>query len=53
VEEAARNWIEVDGLSPDTDYSYTVSVGGTRIGAARFRTWPARATKLAYFVIGD
>ncbi len=48
-----RNWIEVKDLRPDTQYPYTVQVNGHEIGGGVFRTYPARATKLTFFVIGD
>lgn len=48
-----RNWIEVTGLQPDTNYPYTVSVGGRLVGQGAVRTHPARATRLDFFVIGD
>jgi hypothetical protein len=51
--ESRRNWIEVDGLAPDTEYPYTVSVSGKLVGGSRFRTWPSHAKKLVFFVIGD
>jgi hypothetical protein len=34
-------------LQPDTEYAWTVSVGGQEIGAARFRTLPAAAIRNA------
>ncbi len=48
-----RNWMEVTGLRPDTRYPYEVDVNGRRIGGSVVRTWPARATRLTFFVIGD
>lgn len=47
------NYVTVGGLEPDHDYSYEVSIGPTRIGSGQFRTWPAQASKLVFFVIGD
>jgi hypothetical protein len=48
-----RNWIEVNGLQPDTVYPYEVDIDGKRAGASTVRTWPARSTRLTFFVIGD
>jgi hypothetical protein len=50
---AARNWIEAKGLHPDTPYSYSVEVNGAQIGNGAVRTYPTRATRLVFFVIGD
>jgi hypothetical protein len=50
---AEHNWLEVTGLHPDTAYPYQVDVNGQRIGGSIVRTWPARATRLTFFVIGD
>jgi hypothetical protein len=51
--QADKNWIEVTGLQPDTVYPYEVDINGKRAGGSALRTWPARATKLVFFVIGD
>jgi tartrate-resistant acid phosphatase type 5 len=48
-----RNWIEIGGLKPDTEYPYSVSIGGRRIGQGSVRTHPAQASQLDFFVIGD
>lgn len=48
-----HNWVEVTGLQPDTAYPYEVDVEGKRAGGAVVRTWPARARKLTFLVIGD
>jgi hypothetical protein len=48
-----RNWLDVAGLHPDTPYSYEVDLDGKRIGGSMVRTWPVRATRLTFFVIGD
>jgi hypothetical protein len=50
---AQKNWIEVTGLQPDTAYPYEVEINGKRVGGSTVRTWPAQATKLTFFVIGD
>ncbi|MFN7993208.1 MAG: metallophosphoesterase [Bryobacteraceae bacterium] len=48
-----RNWAEVDGLRPDTKYEYHIDLHGKRIGDGNIRTYPERADKLTFFVIGD
>lgn len=48
-----RNWLEVEGLTPDTEYPYSVSVNGRAIGRGAVRTLPERAASLRFFVIGD
>lgn len=48
-----QNWMVVGGLKADTDYPYQVQLGGKTIGEGSIRTWPATATKLTFFVIGD
>jgi len=50
---ASRNWVSLTGLQPDTPYPYEVFVNGRRIGQGQFRTSPEKASKLAFFVIGD
>jgi tartrate-resistant acid phosphatase type 5 len=50
---AEHNWLDVTGLAPDTSYPYEIDVDGRRIGGSVVRTWPVRATRLAFFVIGD
>jgi hypothetical protein len=51
--KAKRNWVQVTGLRPDTQYPYEVSIGGRRAGGGTVRTWPREATQLTFFVIGD
>ncbi len=48
-----RNWIDVRGLKPDTTYPYEVFVRDRHIGGGEVRTYPERATKMTFFVIGD
>jgi hypothetical protein len=50
---ADKNWIQVTDLQPDTDYPYEVEINGKRAGGSTVRTWPAQATRLTFFVIGD
>jgi len=50
---SARNWVEVDRLSPDTDYPYRLTIRGAIAGVGTVRTHPVRASKLAFFVLGD
>jgi len=48
-----RNWLEITGLEPGRQYPYEVFVGGQTAGRGEVRTFPARAERLAFFVIGD
>ncbi|MCZ6489057.1 MAG: metallophosphoesterase [Acidobacteria bacterium] len=53
-----RNWVVVDGLRPDTQYTYEVTLhemplGNQKIGGGTVRTYPDKSRKLAFFVIGD
>jgi hypothetical protein len=48
-----RNWLDVRGLKPDTKYEYDVVVNDRRMGGGELRTYPVRATRLTFFVIGD
>jgi hypothetical protein len=51
--ETDRNWIDAKGLQPDTVYPYEVRVNNQKIGEGSVRTFPERASKLTFFVIGD
>ncbi len=53
VDAGGHNWAEIRGLSPDAAYPYEVDVNERRIGGGEVRTYPERATKLTFFVIGD
>jgi hypothetical protein len=53
IQEAHRNWVEVKGLQPDTDYPYEVRLRGEKIGSGVVRTFPEKSEKLAFLVIGD
>ena len=48
-----RNWVEVNNLSPDREYPYRLLLDGRLAGEGTVRTHPAKATKLAFFVLGD
>ena len=48
-----KNWIDVTGLKPDTEYPYEVLVNRKAVGKGRARTWAEKADKLRFFVIGD
>src|SRR5690349_9715886 len=50
---AEKNWLEVTNLQPDTAYPYEIDINGKRAGGAIVRTWPSKASKLVFFVIGD
>jgi hypothetical protein len=51
--QTTHNWLQVHGLNPDTVYPYQVFVNEKQIGGGNVRTYPVRATKLTFFVIGD
>lgn len=51
--ETDRAWALVEGLEPDTRYSYTIEIGGETIGKGSVRTWARAATRLSFLVIGD
>lgn len=53
VTETQRNWVRIDGLEPDKDYSYEVKLNGRSIAKSSVRTWPVKSEKLRFFVIGD
>jgi tartrate-resistant acid phosphatase type 5 len=48
-----RNWMDVRGLQPDTNYPYEIFVNDRRIGGGEVRTYPLRASRMTFFVIGD
>ena len=51
--ESRSNWVLVEGLEAGKEYAYEVHIGEKKIGASKFRTWPAQSDKLVFFVIGD
>jgi hypothetical protein len=51
--ETDKNWALIDGLEPDTPYPYQVMVKGQKIGEGQVRTYPERADKMAFLVMGD
>ena len=53
VLETEKNWVEVKGLKPDSDYGYELRINGKVAGTGALRTWPVRANRLVFFVIGD
>ena len=53
VQASDKNWTEITGLKPDTEYPYEVLLKGRPIGKAQLRTWPEKSDKLRFFVIGD
>jgi hypothetical protein len=48
-----QNWVKVTGLAPDTKYPYEVQLKGRRIGEGEIRTWPVKADRMRFFVVGD
>ena len=53
TETTDKSWVVVSGLTPDTEYGYTVSLDGRTAGEGRVRTWPEIASGLSFLVIGD
>jgi len=51
--DVERNWVEIHGLEPDTSYPYRIELNGKTAGQGTVRTYPLRATRLVFFVIGD
>lgn len=51
--ETSQSWIQADGLQPDKEYDYSVSLPGRPVEKGRFRTWPESASQAAFLVIGD
>ena len=47
------NWIVIGDLKPETDYPYSVRLGGRVIGNGKVHTWPEKSNRLVFFVIGD
>jgi tartrate-resistant acid phosphatase type 5 len=50
---AARNWLVVSGLKPDTAFPYEVKIDGRKIGEGTVRTYPEKSDTLTFYVIGD
>jgi hypothetical protein len=48
-----KNWTVISGLKPDTDYPYQILLNGKAVVNAKVRTWPEKADRLRFFVIGD
>lgn len=51
--KTGKSWVRVEGLKADQSYPYRVAVNGVGTGGGTARTWPVKADKLTYFVIGD
>lgn len=53
VVQTEKAWARVDGLQPDTEYAWSVEIGGASAGKGSLRTWADKASRLAFLVIGD
>lgn len=53
VLQTGQTWLRITGLSPDTVYPYSCSVGGKIAGEGVIRTWPQKADALTFIVMGD
>jgi len=51
--QTEQNWAQVNGLEPDTDYNYAVTIDGRAAGEGSIRTDPEHTNQLAFIVIGD
>ena len=51
--ETDRNWTVVNDLQPDTEYAYELSINDKKMGEGKVRTYPEKASKLCFFVLGD
>lgn len=49
----SKAWVRIDGLQPDTEYEYSLDLDGKRAATGRVRTWPEKASDVAFLVIGD
>ncbi len=47
------NFVTVGNLKPDTEYTYEVAIGRTKVGSGNVRTWVAKTDRVVFFVIGD
>ena len=47
--EPEQNWVVVDGLLPDTAYSYRVLLDQRIVGEGTVRTYPKKSEKLSFF----
>ena len=50
---SSASWTRIDGLKPDTEYPYSVTLNRVVVASAAIRTWPAKSSELTFFVIGD
>ena len=53
VVQTEKAWARVEGLEPDTEYPWSLDIGGVPAGSGHLRTWAAQASRLAFLVIGD
>ena len=51
--EASRSWAWIDDLQVDREHRYAICLDGRLVRQATVRTYPATATRLTFFVIGD
>jgi len=52
-DQTRQNWILIEGLEPDTEYRYEVKLGANEAPKGKVRTYPERAERLSFLVIGD
>ena len=51
--ETQKSWVKVDGLQPDTPYTYSLELNGEQVARGNVRTYPVRTGSFVFFVIGD
>jgi predicted MPP superfamily phosphohydrolase len=51
--ETTQAWAQVNGLAPDREYDYSLTLNGQAAGSGKVRTWPARTDKVSFLVLGD
>jgi predicted MPP superfamily phosphohydrolase len=51
--ETQQAWAKVEGLEEDRLYDYSLSLDGQAVAQGKVRTWPERASRVSFLVIGD
>lgn len=51
--QTSKSWLSIEGLTPDTEYPYSLQLNGKWVAQGTVRTWPNSADQLAFLVLGD
>ena len=51
--DTTKNWIVVSDLPADTPLAYELTIDGVKRAQGTVRTYPEKAVKLRFFVLGD